>query len=350
MRIFQIITLSDLGGAQSVVVNLANRLCWQHEVFVIAGEGDGKIWNLLDSRVNKLSIRSLKRNISFVDEIKTLFSFIRINKEYAPDLIHLHSSKAGLLGRLAFPMYKTIYTVHGFDSIRVAHRKYLPLERILQQRCSAIVGVSYYDKKHLLKEGIINHVSVVYNGIEKPFSLESDSLGQIEGYAHKILCVARLSPQKNVGLFLEIATMLPQYAFIWIGNQQECAQSFPTNVFFMGSLPNAGAYNKYADLFILPSNYEGLPITIIEAMSFGKPVIASAVGGISEIVINDENGYTVKNTADAFVEKIEYILKNQEVYNRFSKNALDYYQKNLTVDKMVEGYLKIYKSIQSEVI
>ena len=71
----------------------------------------------------------------------------------------------------------------------------------------------------------------------------------------------------------------------------------------MGSLPNAGAYNEYADLFILPSNYEGLPMTIIEAMAFGKPVVASKVGGISEIVLDDENGYTVENSAKASVRK-----------------------------------------------
>lgn len=87
----------------------------------------------------------------------------------------------------------------------------------------------------------------------------------------------------------------------------------------MGSLPNAGAYNEYADLFILPSNYEGLPMTIIEAMAFGKPVVASKVGGISEIVLDDENGYTVENSAKAFCEKICYILENKDVYTRFSK-------------------------------
>ena len=87
----------------------------------------------------------------------------------------------------------------------------------------------------------------------------------------------------------------------------------------MGNIPNAGMYNSIADLFLLPSNYEGLPMVILEAMSFGKPVVASDVGGISEIVTNDWNGYALRNEASLFAEKIKYILENEEVYARFSQ-------------------------------
>lgn len=85
-------------------------------------------------------------------------------------------------------------------------------------------------------------------------------------------------------------------------------------------------------------------MTIIEAMSFGKPVVASNVGGISEIVVNGENGYTVENVPDIFAEKIEYILENDDIYNHFSRNALERFKKDLTVDKMTVEYLKIYKA------
>ena len=77
---------------------------------------------------------------------------------------------------------------------------------------------------------------------------------------------------------MSIATLLPDYAFVWIGNQSE-VKEYPKNVFFMGNIPDAGKYNSIADLFILPSNYEGLPMVILEAMSAGKPVVASNVGG-----------------------------------------------------------------------
>jgi glycosyltransferase involved in cell wall biosynthesis len=162
-------------------------------------------------------------------------------------------------------------------------------------------------------------------------------------YSKKILCIARISKQKRFDLFLEIAALLPEYAFIWIGNQ-ETIDNTPENVFCLGNIANAKQYNQVTDIFILPSNYEGLPIVILEAMSYGKPVVASAVGGVSEIVVNDENGYTVENTAEAFAEKITYILENETVYDKFSKNAFRQYNEKLTIDKMVKGYMAIYLS------
>ena len=140
---------------------------------------------------------------------------------------------------------------------------------------------------------------------------------------------------------MSVAELLPQYAFVWIGNQQEVTDH-PKNVFFLGNIPNAGTYCSIADLFMLPSNYEGLPMVILEAMSLGKPVVASNVGGISEIVENDKNGYTVENEATIFAEKIRYILENEDIYIQFSKYARERFNKDLTVDKMVDSYLNIY--------
>ena len=116
------------------------------------------------------------------------------------------------------------------------------------------------------------------------------------------------------------------------------------HVFFMGNLPNAGAYNQFVDLFILPSNYEGLPMVIIEAMSFGKPIVASNVGGISEIVNDGYNGYALENNASLFVDKIKFILENKSVYESFSINSKNKYTQELTADIMTERYLKLYKS------
>jgi glycosyltransferase involved in cell wall biosynthesis len=96
---------------------------------------------------------------------------------------------------------------------------------------------------------------------------------------------------------------------------------------------------------MLPSNYEGLPMVIIEAMSCGVPVVASDVGGVSEIVRNDINGYTLPNRAELFAEKIEEILSNDDLYARMSKSALEIFERELTIDKMVEGYMSVYRSL-----
>lgn len=344
MRILQVITLSELGGAQSVVINIANKLCENHDVIVAAGGGDDKMFELLNPKIIKEKIPNLVRNLSPVKELKAIFSMRLLYYKYRPDIIHLHSSKAGILGRLAFPKSKIVYTVHGFDSIRLAYRKFLPIERILQNRCASIVAVSKYDEENLNSERIFNQVCCIYNGIYDSQPPSINPIRDLPKYDKIILCIARLSPPKNYDLFLEVAKLLPAYAFVWIGNQNEPDFDYPENVFFLGNIKNAGAYAEYADLFFLPSNYEGLPMVILEALSKGTPVVASNVGGISEI-LDGRNGYAVENDAHKMADRIKEILENPALRQEMSKHARETYQEKFTVGQMVDGYLKLYNKI-----
>ena len=344
MKILQVITLSELGGAQSVVINLANQLCKEHEVIVASGEGDGKMWDMLSPEVIKHQCRHLQRAISLTKDPLALLELIRINAEYKPDVIHLHSSKAGLLGRIAFPSSKIVYTVHGFDSIRVAHRKMLPLEKFMQNFCHSIVGVSKYDYANLFNEGIRRNVSVVYNAITRPESAEYSMRKFFEKYDKTVLAIARLSYPKTHDIFIEVSRRLPDYGFVWIGNQ-EPVEDVPENCFFLGNIPNAGAYCSLADLICLPSDFEGLPMVILEAMSHGKPVVASDVGGIGEIVRDEVNGFVVANDVGCFAERIKEILEDEEKMSVMGEESRAMYVKELTVDKMVSGYMNIYNQI-----
>jgi glycosyltransferase involved in cell wall biosynthesis len=211
----------------------------------------------------------------------------------------------------------------------------------------AIVGVSNYDSKNMVTERITRNISTIYNGLTTPNTENITDFEVFNKYSKVVLTIARINPQKNPALFVEIARLMPEYGFVWIGNQHEVTEfgELPANCHFLGNILNAGAYCSKADLFMLPSNYEGLPMVIIEAMSFGKPVVASDVGGISEIVRNDTNGYVVENSAEAFATRIREILQNREKYEAFSRASLDIYNAELTVDKMVAGYLNIYQSL-----
>ena len=345
MKILQVITQSELGGAQTVVVQLANNLSKEHEVVLAAGQGDGKMWSMVNDQVIKEDCPHLQRSISLKNDLLAAIELRRLYKRYKPDVIHLHSSKAGTLGRIVFPTKKTVYTVHGFDSVRLAFRKFLPIERFLQHFCKAVVGVSKYDEKNLLTEGIKNNVTTVYNGISVPDCSQMSDIEVFNQGKKVVLAIARVFPQKKPDLFVEVARLLPQYNFVWIGNQREVKEfgELPSNCHFLGNIPNAGAFCSKADLLMLPSNYEGLPMVILEAMSLGKPVVASDVGGISEIVRNEVNGYALENNAQLFADKIQHILENEALYSNFCRNSLDIFQKELTVEKMMQGYLDVYK-------
>lgn len=348
MRILQVITVSNLGGAQTVVSSLSNELARAgNEVIIVSGEGDGKLFGLLDEGIKYEHVPSLVRRFSPFNDFKTIFTLRKLYLKYRPDIIHLHSSKSGFLGRIAFPPKKIVYTVHGFDSIRVAYRFFLPLERILQKRCNAIVGVSKYDRDNLISEKINNHVSYVYNGAPLPDKLTDKPFDEFSRFKHKIICIARLTPQKNHQLFLETAALLPDYAFLWIGNLDQPNFNYPENVFFLGNIMNACSYIRHADLFFLPSNYEGLPMSIIEALASGIPVVASNVGGISEM-LDGVNGYAVANDAEEMASKIRQIVENEKGNTKIREACINKYLNNFTVNHMAKNYYEIYKGIVSD--
>lgn len=341
MKILHVITRSDLGGAQSVVINLANSMCREHEITVIAGE-DGPMWDALDSKIRKIKIKEIVRSVSIVKDLKALYKLRKLYTSINPDVIHLHSSKIGVLGRLAFPKEKTVYSVHGFDSIRLAYRKFLPLEKLLKNRCKAIVLASNYDKQNIINEGIKDNLHIIYNGVPTPEPEAGLFIEGVEEYEKVVMCIARISPQKRFESYVEIAKLLPQYAFVWIGAEKEYAD-LPDNVFCLMGVPNAKKYIQLADIFVLPTNYEGIPIVIVDALSYGKPVVSSDVGGISEIVLNDQNGYVVDNEDAVFAEKISHILGKDETYKEFSEKSSEIFHENLTLEKMIDEYTRVYE-------
>ncbi|NDW18061.1 glycosyltransferase [Dysgonomonas sp. 216] len=349
MKVFQIITVSEYGGAQSVVLNLTNHFVDDNDVYILSC-GNGEAWKSANEKVIKLELGSPRKGLSWRDIFLVLKLFY-YRFRYRPDIVHLHSSKMGALGRVIFPKRKIVYTIHGIDSLRTAFPKLLFIEKVLKKRQAITIAISQYDAQILKKEGISVDATVIYNGIADYTQMKSpypnmdikNRLDKLkEEYPKTIMCIARISKQKKFELFLDIAQLMPQYAFVWIGNKEDMTE-LPTNVFCLGESHAAHKYLEYADVFILPSNYEGLPISILEALSFGVPVVASNVGGVREM-LDETNGFVVENYANLFKEKIEYILR-PENYSAMSVNARKSYLNKFTIEKMAGGYASIYKQV-----
>ncbi|MDH6307794.1 glycosyltransferase involved in cell wall biosynthesis [Dysgonomonas sp. PFB1-18] len=349
MKIFQIITVSEYGGAQTIVANLIKTLSPEHELFVLYG-GDGEAWNNLGDNFTKIKLNSHRKEISWRD-IGLLFKLFYYRFKYKPDVVHLHSSKMGVLGRIAFSPKKIVYTVHGFDSIRKAFRKFLIIEKSFKNRAFRIIGVSRYDVEMMQEEGISKNVECIYNGVTdeyvEKYELKNHVTEELEkikqSYPKIVMCISRISKQKKFELFVDIARDMPQYAFVWIGNKEKI-KGLPDNAFCLGEMHSAFYSLKYADVFILPSNYEGLPMSLLEALSYKVPVVASAVGGITE-VLDGRNGFAVENDQSIFIEKIEYILSDEERQKTMSDNARQSYLANFTIEKMVDGYTSVFNEI-----
>ena len=349
MKIFQIITVSEYGGAQTIVANLIKSLSSEDKLYVLYG-GDGEAWDTLGNNFTKIKLNDHRKEISWKDA-GLFFKLLYYRFRYKPDVVHLHSSKMGVLGRLAFSKKRIVYTVHGFDSVRKAFSKFLRIEKFLKNRAFRIVGVSKYDVNSLAEEGISQNVVRVYNGIHDAYKEQKGFKNQItenlekikQDYPKVIICISRISKQKKFDLFLDVARQLPQYAFVWIGNKQ-IIPNLPGNAFCLGEMHSAYHCLRYADLFILPSNYEGLPISLLEALSLKVPVVASAVGGITE-VLDGKNGFAVENETNLFKEKIEYIFSDENIQKEMSDYARQSYLANFTIEKMVDGYKTIFNAI-----
>lgn len=351
MKIFQVITVSEYGGAQTIVANLIKTLSPEHELFVLYG-GNGEAWSKLGNNFKRIKLNDHRKEISWKD-ILIFFKLLYYRIKYKPDIIQLHSSKMGALGRIAFNPKKIVYTLHGFDSVRKAFPKFLFIEKLLKNRSKSIVGVSKYDVECLKEENISKNVTYIYNGVadhtkDREIIVDhiTKKLEEVKAnYPKVIMCISRISKQKKFDLFIDIAKQMPEYAFTWIGNKEHM-EGLPSNVFCMGEAHSAFVYLRYADVFILPSNYEGLPMSLLEALSFSVPAVASAVGGIPE-VLDGENGFAVENHVNAFTEKIRYILSDETNYKKMSAHARETYLAKFTIEKMVDGYMSVFNSIIS---
>jgi glycosyltransferase involved in cell wall biosynthesis len=156
-----------------------------------------------------------------------------------------------------------------------------------------------------------------------------------------VMCIARLAPPKRFDLFCAAAAICwGRSTWVWIGNRAP-QQGLPSNVICLGEHPRASRLLPYADVFVLPSDYEGLPVSILEACARGKPVVASAVGGISEIV-TPLNGFCVRNLAEAFADRIDELRQDAALRGALGIEARRTYESEFTLDRMVRSYEELY--------
>ncbi len=358
LRILHIVTNADLGGAPRVVTELANRASRDGHACAVASVPEGPLWEGLLPSVERIRLLWLRREIEPLVEIRAWFELRRLFGAWKPDIIHLHSSKVGVLGRLASGAraQSIVYTIHGFDTILKSYRAFLPLERMLAGRCGALVPVSDYDARSLMAARIGGAHHLIRNGVTDRRGRKGGDAGAIEAFgaaraagAKVVLCIARLARPKRFDLFVEVARRFEarEARFFWIGNVpgslEEAGIVAPPNAVFLGELPEAGNYANYCDVFLLLSDYEGLPMSVLEAMSCGKPVVASRVGGLPE-ALGADCGALVDNEAGQVETALRGLLEPGRAA-RAGEAVRERYEASFSAEAMWENYLELYGSI-----
>lgn len=302
------------GGVFTYIVDLANELVNEYDMYIayaVRKQTPKNYKEYFDDRIHLIEVKNFGRAIDASKDLKAFFEIKNIADEVKPDIIHLHSSKAGALGRFAFngnkiPMF---YTPHGYsflmeDCKPMKRVIYKVVESVCAKRNCTTISCSAGEHQETLK--LTKRATYVNNGIN--MAELQDIMDKTEKVEHPftVFTLGRICYQKNPTLFNEIAEKLPDIRFVWIGDGELRKELKSKNIEITGWADRATAirYAVNADVFLLPSRWEGLPISLLEAMYMKKTCVVSNVIGNRDVIHNGKNGF-VCSGSDAFVKAIQ---------------------------------------------
>lgn len=360
MNILFIITRADaIGGAQVHVKDLALALQQdQHKVLILTGQQGVYNQDLKQAGIESISCEFLRKSINPFLDGKSLRFILHVIELFQPDLIAAHSSKTGILARLASRLKKIpcVFTAHGWSFTTGIPEPNRSIYRLLEKATAAwadkIICVSEYDRQIGLKAGINpQQLLTIHNGMH---DVSSQFMADFRtSQPIKIAMIARFDQQKDHSTLIKAMQHLDA-ELVLVGEgpslgkirQQVEALGITNKVKFLGFRKDIAEILATVQIFTLISNWEGLPCTIIEAMRAGLPVVASDVGGVSEIVIEDQTGYLIpRGDVQTLQQKLAYLITHEQVRSSMGVLGRQKYLCQLTFQHMYQQTLAVYQGV-----
>lgn len=338
------------GGVFTYIVNLVNGLCDEFDVYVAYGirkQTPKDFKKHFDNRVHLISVKNYQREISLKKDLAALKEMKTITNKVQPDIIHLNSSKSGILGRWLFRNSKipVFYTPHGYSFLMtdISRKKkifYKGLEKFFAFKNIETIACS--KGEYEITKELTSNCTYVDNGVNLD-EFKGIIPKEIDNKNLKIATLGRISLQKNPKEFNAIAQAFPNNEFIWIGDGELRSELTAPNIKITGWVNNKEALNYLndADIFILTSLWEGLPMALLEAMYLGKLCLVSNVVGNRDVIQNGKNGY-ICNSVEDFKKNINNLI-NSKLPVSLIENAKSDILSNYNSKVMAKKYLKIYK-------
>ncbi len=372
-KVVYYIESSGFGGAEQMLLNLLQELDRNYWEPILVYRMHPGIIPLID-RVKGLGITTL--SVPFIagfGDLSGMKAFIKKLRKLHPAVFHAHlvwnlRCSFGIMCAYLAGAKAIVATQHAYQELR-PHRFHRIYKRVIFQNLISMfvdryIAVSYKQAEHLKKAVICrNKVKVVQNCVNvKDFCDRTDSVllkSILKNNEEKpiVLTVARLDELKGHRYLIEAATMVPEAIFLFAGDGTERTNlenqarelNIAERVVFLGQRNDIPELLNACDLFVLPSLLEGLPLSILEAMAASKPVIASDIEGVNEIIINGQNGFLVPPAnASALAEKINLVLSDKPLAKRISASGRECVARKFSAEKMVAGVTKIYEEILSQ--
>ncbi|QUW23294.1 glycosyltransferase family 4 protein [Sporosarcina sp. Marseille-Q4063] len=363
MKIVQLITSMDtVGGAQIHVRDIAIGMKkLGHSVVLVSGEGKNIHTAIDNEGILHYRNKHLVRKLNIITDIKALIELRKVLKQIEPDLIAAHSSKAGVIGRivgwsLGIP---TVFTAHGWsftEGVPIRLRViYIVIEKVAGLFSDGVITVSDYDYLLARKNKIIpaQKLYTIHNGVhdsKPPYVVKKGRDVPI------IIMVARFAvPKKQIDLLKALQKLQSlKWRIRFVGDGPLLKKSIDyvkehglsQRVEFLGNRKDVEKLLMQSDLFILLSDWEGLPLSILEAMRSGLPVIASDVGGVKEVVLDSVNGYLIPENAEGeLIRKVKHLLANPKSRLEMGKESRRIFETNFTFSKMLDETDTYYEKI-----
>lgn len=359
-RIVYIITRTNLGGAQKHLLWLLEAVQETFDPVVLVGE-TGYLTDKLEARKIVFEhVDSLGREPSPVRDFTALLELRRTLRRLAPDLIHLHSFKAAMLGRIAawrlgIPI---VVTAHGWSftdgNPRIRRLAGPFLERTLAPITDAIIVVCDSDREAALNNRIASDTKFVtiLNGAPWRPAPRSRQLANQE---LQLLNIGRICAQKDQMGLVDLVPLLPANTSLrLVGDgpdrarllERISASGLDGRILVEEETPEPDFYLDHADIYVSWSRWEGMSLSLIEALRAGLPIVATDVGGTQEIVESGTNGFLVPHgDREGFASAISELVENPDLRIRLGIESRRRFEKLFQVDFSIERTSRLYRHL-----
>ncbi|TKD70810.1 glycosyltransferase family 4 protein [Pseudalkalibacillus hwajinpoensis] len=337
------------GGAENYFCRLENEV-HAPDLTVYTAAGPGELQSHIKHKENF-------HPMSRTNHLKNIRSIRRLISHRSIDVVHANSLRMVLyLCMIKMTMNKRnsftiLYTKHNVTALE----KYSKIfARLVNTYVDRVIAVSEFERENLIQKGVeAAKVTTVYNGVDlKRFYFSSKQKGD----HYKIGILARLSEEKNHGLFIQIANELkgvPNLEFYIAGDgpEQESIMNQINslglnNITLLGNTSNPEGFIKDMDLLLLTSKKEVFPMVMLEAMAAGTPLLSVDVGGVKEAIIHNETGFLVQQySAKQFCDIILGLVDNNEMSRKLAQRAREKVELEFSMEKMVERTMEEYLQV-----
>jgi glycosyltransferase involved in cell wall biosynthesis len=360
MRVLHVIARLNVGGTARYITQLANELP-KHgiETFVATGFVQGaEVEDESAQSIDLIRIKSMGRSIRPIKDHFARIQLDTIIAQVKPDIIHTHTFKAGYVIRMKKQPVPVIHTFHGhllddpeFSGFK--SRVIVEVERMLAKKSVKLVTVGRRVGEELLEQRIgskdqyvnIPPGVVALNVTPKEQALKNLNLPDdgkpIVGW------IARVTGVKNPMLALEVADTMPDTHFVLAGGGdllEKVKTTAPSNVSVVGWAKAEDVFGA-SEIILSTSENEGMPVALIEAQLAGKPVVATDVGSVSEVVLNHETGIVTNKNAGSIALALETLLLDKQKRTEMGTLATSRANALFSVDRMINAHIALYKSI-----